>query len=344
MLLSEGKYTCDASLAAVATRAPIMHHKPNSCRAAAVIDATGAPPAVDSGNIEVSAALPGAAVSTSGSKRKSGFSFLNKGASADVPSAAFDADSAAVEGSAPGADVDVSGPSGAAGSLPAVGLDADGPSVSFDAHASDARGPDLVIPGADVSMSGKQTSGSFRASGTLPDIGEPHGIHGPDMTMPTGGATMPSGEVGVPSGDVDVGTPSGDVSAPDVHVSAGEGGLGSYKAGVAAGAAGVAGALGAAGGYAAGKLKGDKPEVDAKLDAPDVDVDAPSASLDVDVDKPKKGFFSGMFGRKKGDVDVSASLPGACCPHGPLRDAQNHCNLKVSFVTVDHMAQPGAEA
>ena len=172
---------------------------------------------------------------------------------------------------------------------------------------------DASMPSGDVSAPGYNVSAPDMSLKT-PEV---------DASLPTVDLKVPEVDGSLPTADMDV--PSADVSAPDVRVSGPEGGLdvGSLKAGVAAGAAGVAGALGAAGGYAAGKFKGDKPEVDANVDAPSaefampsaevdvpsVDVDAPSASLGVD--KPKSKFsMKGLFGRKKGDVGASASLPG----------------------------------
>lgn len=272
-------------------------------------------PAVDAEGLEVSAALPGAAVAAEAPKKKGMFSFLSRG-TADVPSAGLDADSAAmdVEGAAPGIDVDGAVVTGAAGALPSV---EDTPSVSMDVPAaSDVRGPDLVIPSADSEVFTDAPEAG--ASVALPDASGSvsAGLHGPDMTIPSGDAAMPSTDVEM---YVDVPTaPDVDVSASlgDVDVSAPEGGLdvGSLSAGAAAGAAGVAGALGA--GLA---LSGDKAEGDVKVAGPDVDVDvdAPDASLDVDVDKPKEktGFLKGLFGRKKGDIDASATLPGLLLPY-----------------------------
>lgn len=265
-------------------------------------------PAIDAEGPEVSAALPGAAVAAEAPKKRGMFSFLNKGG-ADVPSAGLDGDSAAmdVEGAAPGVDADGPVVTGAAGALPSV---EDTPSVNIDAvAASDVRGPDLVIPGADseVFTDAPEAGASVALADASASVSA--GLHGPDMTIPTGDATMPSTDV---EAYVDVPTaPDVDVSASlgDVDASAPEGELdaGSLGAGAAAGAAGVAGALGA--GIA---LSGDKPEGDSKVDGPDVDVDvdAPDAGLDVDVDKPKEktGFLKGLFGRKKGDVDTT--LPG----------------------------------
>eukprot|EP00892_Ulva_mutabilis_P001078 jgi/Ulvmu1/10971/UM007_0150.1 len=285
-------------------------------------------PDIDADGVEVSAALPGAAIAAEPPKKKSMFSFLHKGSAEGAPSAGFDADSAAVdaEGSAPGADIEAGTASGAAGALPSVDIGGHDTSIDVpDVHASDVRGPDLVIPGGDVSAPDAQFDGGDISA---PDLGAPSpGVHGPDMTIPT----FEGGDVGM---DVDASLPSADVKAPDVDMSApempatlppaGDVGGTSLGAGLAAGAAGMAGALGAAGAYAIGSGKSDDDKHNVEVDGPAVDVDMPDVDADgvsASLDKPKKGFFGGLFGRKKTDADVSASLP-AMDVAAPVVDAE----------------------